>query len=210
MNRSLKKLPLALTVLSGLALAAPQMPESKPDPGTRPGGSATGDTSMKPGTKVPAATTGEREKFKADQEFVTDAANLGNAEVELSRLALKRASNEEVKKFAQTMIDDHEKVNDELKSVVSNKQDLTVPASGLEGDAQKKHDKLSELSGDKFDREYVNIMIDDHKKAVRLFERYSKRGEVSELKDFAAKHLPHLKAHLDQAQGIERDLKGRM
>lgn len=203
MKRSLKKLPLALAVLSGVALAGPQMPETKSDyPGTKP---TTSETTTKTGMTAPTKAATER-----GQDFVVDAANFGNAEIELSKLALERASNEQVKKLAQTMIDDHQKVNDELKSVVAEVADLAVPPSGLNGDAQKKHDKLSELSGDKFDREYVNIMIGDHKKAVNLFEKYSKKGEISGLKDFAGKHLPHLKAHLDQAQSIERDLKGRM
>jgi putative membrane protein len=75
---------------------------------------------------------------------------------------------------------------------------------------QKNYDKLSDLSGDKFDKEYITIMIDDHKKAVNAFEKESKKGDADDLKSFAARTLPALQHHLEQAQSLERDLKARM
>ena len=39
------------------------------------------------------------------------------AEVELGQLTLQKSQNEQVKQFAQRMIDDHTKMNDQMKPV---------------------------------------------------------------------------------------------
>src|SRR5438270_9265636 len=68
-----------------------------------------------------ASTSNSSSLSKADQLFVKDAADGGMAEVELGRLAVEKASNEEVKKFGQRMADDHSKANEELKDIAGKK-----------------------------------------------------------------------------------------
>src|SRR4051794_36516517 len=58
----------------------------------------------------------------SDQHFVMDAAKGGLAEVELGQLASQKASSDQVKQFAQRMVTDHGKANDELKSLAQSKQ----------------------------------------------------------------------------------------
>ena len=45
-------------------------------------------------------------------DFAEEASAKGIAEIETSKLALEKGSHAEVKKFAQTMIDDHTRAND--------------------------------------------------------------------------------------------------
>jgi putative membrane protein len=102
------------------------------------------------------------------QKFVQKAA-IGNlAEVELSRLALERAENPEVKNYAQMMVDEHTKALEQLRQVASN-AGVEVPSS-LEEKHQKKHEKLSAKSGNDFDREYMKMMIASHKNMENLLE----------------------------------------
>jgi predicted outer membrane protein len=79
----------------------------------------------------------------------------------------------------------------------------------LPRDMQKKYDDLAKLSGDKFDREYLGNLIDNHKKSVKLFEKESKNGEDPELKSWATNTLPTLKHHLEMAQSVEKEIKNR-
>ena len=74
---------------------------------------------------------------------------------------------------------------------------------------QKKYDDLAKLTGDRFDRQYLGNIIENHKKSVKLFERESKSGEDAELKSWATNTLPTLKHHLDMAQSVEREVKNR-
>ncbi len=74
---------------------------------------------------------------------------------------------------------------------------------------QKKYDDLAKLTGDRFDRQYLGNIIENHKKSIKLFERESKSGEDAEWKSWATNTLPTLKHHLDMAQSVEREVKNR-
>jgi putative membrane protein len=133
-----------------------------------------------------------------DETFVTKTASAGAAEVELGRMAVDKAGSEEVKKFAQRMVDDHSKANDELKTLAQNKH-ITLP------DAPDPHlkamqDRLSKSSGTAFDRAYMQMMIADHRKALNDFRLASKAAKDPDVKGWAAKTLPTIEEHLKLAQ----------
>lgn len=129
----------------------------------------------------------------SDRSFAMKAADGGMAEVKMAELALSKTTNDEVKQFAQRMIDDHSKANQELMSIASTKG-ITLPA---EPSAKHKAmmNKLSAMNGANFDRAYIKHMREDHKADVALFEKQSNAGRDADLKAFAAKTLPTLKEH---------------
>jgi putative membrane protein len=135
-----------------------------------------------------------------DQRFVTMASRDGLAEVDLANLALKHAASEDVKKFAERMLKDHTKINKELNRLADSKG--IRPAEKMDKKHRALAEKLAELQGADFDREYMKDMISDHKAAVALFEREAKEGHDPELKDFASKTLPTLREHLKMARKI--------
>ena len=141
----------------------------------------------------------------SDKKFVREAAEGGLAEVELGQLAAEKASSEEVKKFGQRMVDDHSKANDQLKQIASSKG-VTVPDKVSAKDKMLK-ERLSKLSGPSFDKAYMQDMVKDHKKDVAEFKRESMSAKDNDVKDFAAKTLPTLKEHLQQAEGIAPSAK---
>jgi putative membrane protein len=136
----------------------------------------------------------------ADKKFVREAAQGGLAEVELGKLATEKASNDEVKKFGQHMVDDHTKAGDELKEVASSKG-IQI-AQQLSAKDKLTKERLSKLSGEQFDKAYMADMVKDHTQDVADFERESRSGVNPDVKDFAAKTLPTLKDHLRQAREI--------
>ncbi len=131
----------------------------------------------------------------------------GSNEVKFSELALKKSSDASVKAFAQQMIDDHTKAGDELKALLAKRSE-TAP-EGIQGKTEKKFEEMSAKSGLDFDKAYVAMMADDHKKTVKLFEDESKKGADAELKQWATATLPTLKAHLTHVQGLEKEVKSR-
>ena len=161
-----------------------------------------------------------------DKEFVMKAAEGGNAEVELGQLAVSKASNADVKQFAQRMVDDHGKANTELMQLAQNKG-ITLPTSTsmssttdpdttaaattqsdkmkakdhkMMTDQQKTMDKLSKLSGADFDKAYMSDMVKDHEKDVAMFEKEASKGKDTDVKAWAAAKLPTLKEHLQMAR----------
>ncbi len=115
-----------------------------------------------------------------DSKFATDVANGGLAEVALGKLAQQKATNPQVKSFADMMVKDHSKANDELMAIAKSKN-ITLPAAP-DADHQKKMDDLSKLSGKDFDKAY-------------------------ELKAFAAKTAPVVQMHLDAINKIHDSMK---
>jgi putative membrane protein len=137
-----------------------------------------------------------------DKKFAKEAAIGGLTEVELGKLAQQKASSDAVKQFAQKMVDDHSKANDELKQVAS-KEGLDIP-SAPDKKHQSRIDKMSKLSGAEFDKAYIKDQLKDHKEDVRKFETESKNGTMPGVKDFATKTLPTLEQHLEMVKQLEK------
>lgn len=137
-------------------------------------------------------------KAGSDQTFVTKAAEGGMAEVELGNLAKQKAQSDQVKQFADRMVTDHGKANDELKTLAQNKN-ITLP-SDLDAKHKALKDRLSKLSGEQFDRAYMQAMLKDHRQDVTEFRRESQGAKDPDVKAFASKTLPTLEDHLKQAR----------
>ena len=140
-----------------------------------------------------------------DAKFVVDAGNGGMTEVELSKLAQQKATNAKAKEFADMMVMDHNKANEELKSLAKAKN-VTLPDS-LNADSKKMWDELNTKTGKDFDKAYVSTMVSEHKKTVSMFETASKDLKDAELKAFVDKTLPVLKGHLDKITAINDGIK---
>jgi putative membrane protein len=139
---------------------------------------------------------------KADTTYVTKAAAAGMLEVQASQTAITRASDPDVRAFAQRMVKDHTAVGDELKSL-AGKKGITVPDS-LPADERAKVDKLSAMEGAKFDKAYAEeIGVKAHKEAVALFDQASKNAKDPDIKAFFTHNLPALREHLQMAQQLK-------
>ena len=138
----------------------------------------------------------------ADQKFIQNAAGGGLGEVKLGQLAESKASNPEVKRFAQRMVEDHTKANDQLKAALSQ-QGVTIPTE-MDPEARQSYDKLSKLSGTQFDRAYMSDMLKDHRKDVKEFEDEAKNGKDPAVKQFAQQTLPTLREHLQMAEKLAK------
>jgi putative membrane protein len=151
---------------------------------------------------VPKAAAAVKHAASADARFVMQAAEGGLMEVAKGKLAAQKGAHEGVKQFGQKMIDDHSKVNDELKSIAGAKN-ITLPGETPQSPMHATLAKLEKLEGAAFDRAYVEDQIRDHEKTIALFEREAKTGKDAELKAFAEKTLPTLKEHLTMTQDLK-------
>ncbi len=93
------------------------------------------------------------------------------------------------------------------------------PAPGMSSDAYKDYSHLSEkyqvslnrmkdLSGTEFDREYLSAQITLHRQSIRLLEQQTAGARNSRLKQYAGKHLPQARRHLGEATRIQKSLTG--
>lgn len=172
--------------------------------GTTRGSSTAQGATTRPATQS-GSTPGAQAAF-ADQSFIKEAALGGLMEVELGRLATEKASNADVKQFGQRMVDDHGKANQQL-ATIAQQNNIQVPTA-LTGKPKADYDRLSKLSGEQFDRAYMQLMVQDHRKDVAEFRRESTRAKDAEVKSFASQTLPTLEDHLKMAEQTQRSLSG--
>jgi Predicted outer membrane protein len=141
-----------------------------------------------------------------DSEFAVKAADAGLAEIELGKLALEKATDGRVKNFAERMVADHQKANDELMTIAT-KHNITLPPAVSEDHVDNQR-KLRERSGRDFDREYMDLMVSDHNKAVSMFEDAASDAANADLKAFATKTLPILREHHEHAKALRDSIGG--
>lgn len=143
---------------------------------------------------------------KMDKDFVIKSAGGGMMEVELGNIAQQNAASQRVKDFGAMMVRDHGQANDELKSFAS-RHNILLNSDSLMNLHKSHIDKLKKKTGAEFDKAYMDMMVDDHKKDVAGFEKASKMCKDQECLAFAGKTLPVLQTHLDSAQAIKKSLK---
>lgn len=133
---------------------------------------------------------------RSDRNFFEKAAKSGMKEVEVSQAVLGKAVNPSVREFAQMMVADHTKANEELKALAA-KKGVTLPAPDT------KHAEKWIKNDKDVDDEYIKEMISDHKDAVDLF-RDAAKSKDADIAAFAAKTLPHLEHHLQTVKTLKK------
>jgi putative membrane protein len=135
-----------------------------------------------------------------DAKFVEAASAAGLAEVSLGQLGHEKGQSEEVKAFGQTMVEDHSKANDELKTIAAGKS-IPVSTEPMAADT-KAAAVIGNKSGTAFDAAFKERMVSDHEKVVKLFSKEAASGKDADLKSFAAETLPTLQHHLEMAKQL--------
>jgi len=141
----------------------------------------------------------------ADSSFLKDAAESGHAEIDAGNLALQKGSAADVKSFAQKMVDDHKKASAELQALAASKN-VKLPTEATMV-AKGKAKILEKRDGTGFDHAYAENQVSAHKDAVKLFEKASRDAKDADVKAWAAKTLPTLQHHLQEAQALEASTK---
>lgn len=139
------------------------------------------------------------------EDFIKEAAMSDMLEIEAAKVAQQKGDAQE-KTFAGQMITDHTKTSSELKERVSGNMNAALPTS-LDDASQKKLGKLKAAKPEDFAAEYDPMQVSAHKDAVSLFQRYSRGGDDSKLKDWAGQTLPTLQHHLEMAQDMNKNRK---
>jgi putative membrane protein len=120
----------------------------------------------------------------ADKSFIKDASEGGLAEINYAKLALEKSKDPNVRKFAEQMITDHEKLIDQLKPFAVK---YGVKPSGTPIADHTKYQELKMKSGISFDRAYVEAMVKGHNDDLKAFLDEENSTADPELKKTVAK-----------------------
>lgn len=136
--------------------------------------------------------------------FIKQAAEAGHTEIKAANVAQAKSQNPRVISFAKMMIADHMQAGEEL-SKLADKKYVNTPL-GINQEHQMKIDSISKLSGAAFDKAYMQMMVMDHEKVVKLFEDSGNNTSAS-IDKFVKQNLPKMQMHLDSAKAINTSLK---
>jgi putative membrane protein len=161
------------------------------------------DRASNSGTPGAAGTSGRAGLSMGERNFVQDQLNDGSREIQLGQLAEKHAASADVKQFASMMVQDHTRAGNKLEEVARREN---VQADDSNKNTRDDIERLSKLSGTEFDKEYMNLMVKDHKDAVDALQDQAQNADNTEVKTWAAETLPRMKRHLEEAQQIEQQL----
>ena len=158
-------------------------------------------TSVVTSTPTPYSQTGPADaRVKADSRFVREVTADNMLEASMGQLAERKAQNSEVKQFAQRMVADHNKLQNDWVAMAS-KNGLNFK-TGFGKNHRKKLDQLQKLSGKDFDRAYMTLMIQDHKDYVDYFRKEGRAANSARVRERVAADLPVLEQHWSMAKQV--------
>ena len=188
----------ALMLCAGTGVA--QMRDSGAPAGQMPGQTSGQNPSMNPQMNN---MQGPNQPSPQDRMFVKTAMQGSMAEVQLGQLTLQKSQNEQVKQFAQRMIDDHTKLNEQMKPV-AQQIGVDTPSQVSKKDKAVMA-KLQGLSGAAYDQAYLKDMVKDHKQDLNEFQMESSAGQDQIVKDAANQGSKVIAGHLQMAQQLAKD-----
>jgi putative membrane protein len=191
----------AVLLCGSMGIAQMTQPSTGPA-GSQPRGSA--DPSM----NSPMNNMQTNGPSAVDRMFVKNALQGGIAEVQLGQLTLQKSNNDQVKQFAQKMIDDHTKLGDQMKPV-AQQIGVAVPTEPSKKDKATMA-KLQALSGPAYDQAYIKDMVKDHKQDLSEFQAEDSSGQDPAVKDAATQGSQVISQHLQMAQQLAKDQNANM
>ena len=144
----------------------------------------------------------------SDAEVASVAVTANKIDIDYATIATRKSKNESVLQFAKTMANDHKAVIDQAVALVTK---LKVTPQGnavskqLLADAEKTKTKLNSLSGQAFDKAYIENEVAYHKAVIGAVEGLLiPEAENAELKELLQHIVPALKAHLAHAEMVQK------
>ena len=208
MHRKTVEYGRALLLIGAMCIAPRFALSQSPADGQTPG-AAIGST---PGTTPipsPQDQLGNMGGMKAGQQaaidkmFVKKAMQGSLAEVQLGQLTLQKSNNDQVKQFARKMIDDHTKLNEQMKPVAQQLR-VDIPTEVSKKD-KSVISKMQALSGTAYDEAYIKDMVKDHKQDLSEFQMEASNGHDPGVKYAAMQGSKTISEHLQMAQQLAKD-----
>jgi putative membrane protein len=136
------------------------------------------------------------------KEFLKDAAQANQTEIAMANVAEGKSQNTQVKDLARMLRTDHEQNYAQLQSI-AQAHGITLDPS-LDMLNQHEVNRLQKANDAEFDREYTKVMLKDHVKCIKRFDKAGADIEEQDVKQYAQNTLPALRHHLQKSEEAAR------
>lgn len=148
----------------------------------------------------------------SDPQIVGIVSAADQIDIDTAKLALKKTKNDQVKQFAQQMIDDHTKLQksvDDLAKKLNVKPEPSDTSKSLHTAAATEMKKLRGMTGKAFDKAYIGREVDFHQQVIDAASKVLiPNAQNAELKSALEGAAPLLQGHLDHAKQIQSSMGG--
>lgn len=208
MNASLPKIVSPRVAILALALAGALtgFGQSDPVPSNPPG--------THPALPRPPLPSRPSEDFKtvtnstpnrATERVLAKVSMASSEALRLSQIATERASNAQVRSFADQVTSSSQALEQEIDQIAISRN-VTVP-TGKEANDMAVEDDWRKKDARDFDEDYIRRTVKLHQDAIDALEDYAQERDADpEVAAIAQKHLPSLREHLRQAQSLRRQV----
>jgi putative membrane protein len=138
-------------------------------------------------------------------KFLAEAMRDNLLEVEACNLAMEKATREEVKAFCQKMIDEHSRIG-RLIEEAAGKTQIQLP-NDLTAKQKAELEKLSQFSGDEFDRRFAGFEVREHQHELKRYEEQAQQAADPVIKAYAERVRKMLSQELERAKKLEEALQ---
>jgi putative membrane protein len=148
-----------------------------------------------------------------DAQIASIVVTANQVDIDAGKLATSKASNADVKAFAQQMVTDHTGVNKQAVELVTRlkvtpEDNATSQSLKSGGDANLA--TLKGLSGAAFDKAYIDHEVAYHQAVLDAVDKVLiPSASNADLKALLVKVRPAFVAHLEHAKHVQASLGGR-
>ncbi|GAB4023345.1 DUF4142 domain-containing protein [Spirosoma koreense] len=151
---------------------------------------------------VAAVSASPAKLSSADQSLMMEVAKGGMMQLEVSKVAVQKATSPEVRQLAQAEVDEQTGLASKLQEIASAKG-VTLP-SGPDAETQAMVTKLQGMSGASFDQMYVaESGVKNHEKLDKVMSKVESSASDASLKGVGQAAHPLVKTHLKVARQIK-------
>ena len=133
--------------------------------------------------------------------------------MERGQYALKHTKNDEVKQFAEQMVNDHQAGIKEAVALAKRLKVTPEPSAvskSLQDGARKASARLKKEKGDKFDKDYIDTEAAYHQAVIDAVKNTLVPGaQNADLKTLLENAVPTLEGHLQHAKMVQSQLGGK-
>ena len=144
----------------------------------------------------------------SDPQIATVALTAHRIDIERGKLAQKKTRKAEVKQFADQMVTDHGTGEKEVLALARKlkvKPEESEVTKGLKSEAADKMLLLKKLSGEDFDKAYVDAEVAYHEGVLAAIDQALIPGAKNEeLKKALENTRPTIDGHLQHARGLQK------
>ncbi|HEY0177801.1 MAG TPA: DUF4142 domain-containing protein, partial [Pedobacter sp.] len=112
--------------------------------------------------------------------------------------------NSMVRSYASALLNNHDDMDKELKEMAVSKKVL-LPGPDT-ADISEMMSKMTNMSDDQFDKEYMKMIIKDHRDVAGLFKQGTGLADPA-VKAYAGKYLPIVKDQIKDASSLRSKLR---